>query len=322
MDAGPGPEAATTPQVEATAPIPSAPADVQPVPGAGTRPSSGRAQRTERAHQGDETMAVAAFPPVRVPVTGQAPIVPTMERPQGSGGRRNSGRRLTVLVIVLAAIVLVGAAVGATYAVTSKNSHAQGAATTTTRPHSTSTTVNSLNSTGSRHSAGYKSSSGSREKSTTTTTSTGNERSAATALSALLSQSVADRSEINSASEDVAACGPTLGKDAATFQAAATSRQELLAQLSTLPSSSTLPPQLIQTLTSAWNASEQVDDDYAQWASSDEVGGCTPGGTTNPYFQAAETPNTQATQAKQSVANLWNSIAQMFNLPTYQWDQL
>lgn len=256
----------------------------------------------------DRTTAVVPTPPVRVPVTGQLPVVPTAARPTG-GSRSDSGRRLTVLVVALAAIVLVGAAVGVTYAVTSKNSHGEGSVTTTSRPHSTSTSVNSVKSTGTT-------------EQTTTTTSPDVERSAAVALSSLLSQSVADRSEINAASEDVAACGSTLEKDASTFQAAAASRQSLLSQLTALPGSSSLPPQLIQTLTSAWNASEQVDDDYAQWASSEEAGGCTPGGTTNPYFQAAETPNTQATQAKQSVANIWNPVAQTYNLPTYQWDQL
>ena len=77
---------------------------------------------------------------------------------------------------------------------------------------------------------------------TTTTTGLLSQQQAAQALSALLSQSVVDRSEINAASNDVTSCGPTLSQDSQTFATAASSRQSLLSQLASLPGVSALPP--------------------------------------------------------------------------------
>ena len=144
---------------------------------------------------------------------------------------------------------------------------------------------------------------------------------AAQALSALLATSVTDRSSINAASNDVAACGPNLSQDQQTFETAASSRQSLISQLSTLQGVSTLPAAMVQSLSSAWQASEQVDQDYATWAS-DEFSGCTPNGTSNQSYQDALTPNQQATQAKMAFASAWDPIATTYNLATYQWDQL
>ena len=86
------------------------------------------------------------------------------------------------------------------------------------------------------------------------------------ALATLLTQSVADRSDINAASNDVTSCGPSLAQDGQVFESAAGSRQQLITQLSTLSGASTLPSTMIQDLTDAWQASAQVDDDYARWA--------------------------------------------------------
>ena len=117
-------------------------------------------------------------------------------------------------------------------------------------------------------------------------------------------------------------CGPTLSQDSRSFATAASSRQSLLTQLSTLPGVTVLPPQMVQSLTSAWQASEQVDEDYASWASSEFANGCVPNSTSNTYYQDADIPNQEATTDKQTFANLWNPIATEYSLPTYQWNQL
>jgi hypothetical protein len=158
--------------------------------------------------------------------------------------------------------------------------------------------------------------------STTTTTLLLNQQQAARTLSALLIQSVIDRSEINAASNDVTSCGPTLSQDSQTFDTAASSRQSLITQLSSLPGVSALPPQVVQSLTSAWQASEQVDEDYASWASNEFANGCVPNDTSNTYYQDADAPNQEATTDKQTFAKLWNPIATKYGLTTYQWNQL
>jgi hypothetical protein len=209
---------------------------------------------------------------------------------------------------VVGVVVALGIAVGVTYLLTSKKATPT-ATVPTTQPVHHSTVV---------HDKAAKA----RATTTTTTTARAEEQIAARALSALLTQSVVDRSDITNASNDVSSCGPTLANDAKTFETAAASRQSLLSELSGLTDESTLPPTMIQTLTMAWQASEQVDDDYSSWASAEYAQGCVPDDTSNPYFQAAGTPNTQATQYKQNFVNAWNPIATEYGLATYQWDQL
>jgi hypothetical protein len=147
------------------------------------------------------------------------------------------------------------------------------------------------------------------------------EQQAAEALATLLTQSVADRSAINAASDDVAACG-NLSQDEQTFNNAATSRQNLISSLASLQNASALPASMIQSLNAAWQASEEVDQDYAGWASDEESNGCTPNDTSDENYQAAEGPNQTATQNKMAFATAWDAIAPTYNLSTYQWNQL
>ena len=42
----------------------------------------------------------------------------------------------------------------------------------------------------------------------------------------------------------------------------------------------------------------------------------------DPNYQAAVTPNQQATQNKMAFAALWDPIATQYNLTAYQWNQL
>jgi len=148
------------------------------------------------------------------------------------------------------------------------------------------------------------------------------EQTAAQHLSQLLTQSISDRSKIVSAFNDVDTCGSGLAGDAQTFQQAATSRQNLLSQLGALPDASALPPQLLQSLTAAWQASVTADQDYAGWASDENSHGCRANDTADAHYQATVAPNQQATTDKTTFVGRWNPIATKYGLPTYQQDQL
>lgn len=144
------------------------------------------------------------------------------------------------------------------------------------------------------------------------------EQVAAQDLSQLLTQSASDRSAIIAAVNDVNACGSDLAADAQTFQGAASSRQDLLSQLSTLQDSSALPGQMLQDLNDAWQASVQADQDFAGWANDENSNGCTPDDSSDSNYRAATGPDDQATAAKQAFVNLWNPIASQYGLPAYQ----
>ena len=148
------------------------------------------------------------------------------------------------------------------------------------------------------------------------------EQQAATALAGLLSQSSSDRTAIQQAYNDVSNCGPQLSQDQQTFQNAATSRQGLIRQLSKLPGAAALPAAMLSDLSGAWQASEQADQDYAQWASDQSANGCMQQAYSDPAYTAAATPNNQATADKASFTALWNPIAQQYGLTTYNQGDL
>jgi eukaryotic-like serine/threonine-protein kinase len=157
---------------------------------------------------------------------------------------------------------------------------------------------------------------------TTSAPSESPQQQAAKSLSALLAQSVTDRIAIVNAVNDVSECGPSLDHDAQTFQNSATSRQNLLTQLANMPDRSALPSPMLQSLTSAWQASIQADRDFAQWAQYEASQGCTPNDHSDPNYQAAAGPDGQATTDKKAFVSRWNPIAEQYSLPTYQWSQL
>jgi hypothetical protein len=148
------------------------------------------------------------------------------------------------------------------------------------------------------------------------------EQQAANNLAGLLAQSVKDRSSIQAAVNDVNACGPTLSQDAQTFQNAASSRQQLLSQLSSLQGRSALPAAMLQSLTGAWQASAAADQDLGKWAQDEAAKGCVPNDQADANFQAAAGPDGQATTSKKAFVGQWNPIASQYGLTTYQWNQL
>jgi hypothetical protein len=145
---------------------------------------------------------------------------------------------------------------------------------------------------------------------------------AAQNLAGLLSQSVSDRSAIVAAVKDVNNCGSNVNQDSQTFQSAATSRQNLLNQLASLPGGAALPSNMLAALNSAWQNSIRADQDFAKWAQ-DESASCTAGSeTTDTNAVAATGPDNQATTDKQTFVGIWNPIATEYQLTTYQWNQL
>ncbi|HEX3542056.1 MAG TPA: serine/threonine-protein kinase [Acidimicrobiales bacterium] len=145
----------------------------------------------------------------------------------------------------------------------------------------------------------------------------------AQALNTLLGRSSSDRSAIVMATQDIGTCG-SLSLDQATLDAAAQSRQTLLNQLAQLnvsqvPNASTL----MSTLTSAWHASLQSDNNYAAWANDLEVGGgCAAPASADPNWQAARASDAQATAAKNGFVATWNPIAAAYGLPQYTQAQI
>jgi hypothetical protein len=154
------------------------------------------------------------------------------------------------------------------------------------------------------------------------TTGPPSEQAAAQSLSRLLTQSISDRSAILSAYNDVNTCSPRLAQAAQTFQQAATSRQNLLARLGTLPGASALPSRLLQSLTGAWQASVAADQDYAAWARDESAQCCRAHDTANAHYQATSEANREATTDKTAFTGLWNPIAVRYGLPAYRQDEL
>ena len=147
-------------------------------------------------------------------------------------------------------------------------------------------------------------------------------RQVAARLSGLLALSVTDRAAVTGAAEDVRGCGPSLRQDAGTFARAATSRQHLLSLLASLPGRPLLPAAMLQDLTSAWQASAQVDTDLARWTQDNIARGCHRNSRSDASLRASDIPEDRATAGKQAFATLWNPIARQYGLTTYQPTQL
>jgi hypothetical protein len=146
------------------------------------------------------------------------------------------------------------------------------------------------------------------------------ERSAATALAALLAQSVTDRDTIVSAVGAVNHCTSAVSQAPAQFQEGATSRQKLLKQLASLPGRSELSAGMLRELTTAWQASATVDTDLSKWARDEVSTSCHDHNDAN--LAASDGPDVQATDAKSAFVSTWNSIAARYGLTRYSTSQL
>jgi hypothetical protein len=147
-------------------------------------------------------------------------------------------------------------------------------------------------------------------------------RQVAVRLSGLLAQSVTDRAAVIGAAEDVRGCGPSLRQDARTFARAASSRQHLLSLLATLPGRPLLPAAMVKDLSSAWQASAQVDTDLARWTQDNIARGCNRNSRSDSSLRASYIPEGRATAGKRAFATLWDPIARQYGLTAYQRNQL
>lgn len=209
--------------------------------------------------------------------------------PGGRGPRSRMPRRLVPVILAcgLAVVVVVALLL---------SSHGNSSSTNTTAGTTTSPTA------------------------TPTVTSDAAFKQAATRLAALLPQSGTDRGDVVNAVTSAQAC-KTLPKDAQTFNTAAKNRQNLLARLASLPGRSALPPALISSLTSAWQASAEVDTDLGKWATT-AIAHCHKGNPKDPNLTASAGPDGQATSGKRAFVKQWNPIAKRYGLPTYTIYQL
>jgi hypothetical protein len=243
--------------------------------------------------------------PFTNPYSDPPPMQPDLALPRGHTDLAEpSGRRPRWLIAACLAVLLVG---GAAAAFLVLHRHASSPPDTRAAAQHVSKHVSKHPTFGS---------------STTAASAQPPEQQAADSLSVLLAQSVTDRSSIVSAVNDVNACGPSLNQDATTFQNAAASRQNLLTQLGNIQDRAALPTPMIQALTSAWQASIQADQDYAQWTQDEVSKGCVPNDHSDPSYQAVSGPDGQATTDKKAFVSSWNPIAEQYGLPTYQWSQL
>lgn len=144
---------------------------------------------------------------------------------------------------------------------------------------------------------------------------------AAATVAAMLQRSVSDRAAIKTAYDKVLACDPKMASAPQVFTSAATSRQQLLTSLGTMPGRAALPPALLSDLTQAWQASIAADQAFSQWAN-DELANCTPNDTGSAAYQATVTPDNNATKYKTLFVAQWNPLAAKYGLTQYQQGQL
>jgi Protein kinase domain len=147
-------------------------------------------------------------------------------------------------------------------------------------------------------------------------------RQAAQALAVLLAQSGTDRAAVTQAVGAVADCSPGLSQDEAIFSNAASSHQALLGKLAALADRSALPASMLQDLTTAWQASGEADQDFAEWTQDEISHGCSTNYQSDASYRAAMVPDDQATKDKKAFAALWTAIANEYGLPSYQYNQI
>ncbi|WP_175420806.1 hypothetical protein [Streptomyces griseus] len=139
----------------------------------------------------------------------------------------------------------------------------------------------------------------------------------AEALDKLLADSNNSRAAVISAVEKIKNC-TALDQAATDLKGAAAQRRDLVTRLDGLAVDQ-LPDNagLKSSLTKAWRASAQADDEYAAWAGQAKHGKkvCKGGKARSTDAKArADAASGEATQAKQEASGLWNAIAEKYAL--------
>jgi len=252
---------------------------------------------------------------------GRPPLGPPSEPFQGPTrqpprrhDRDRSSTPLALWVILLVLLLGGGAAAGLLIAHPFSHPSIRQAASTGTKPTASG-------GGGTAPASPAASTSPAASPSASTSASAVTEQQAAANVAAMLKQSVSDRAAINAAYNEVLACDPKMSSAPQVFTSAATSRQQLLTSLGTMPGRAALPPALLSDLTQAWQASIAADQAFAQWAN-DELANCTPNDTGSAAYQATKTPDNNATKYKTAFVAQWNPLAARYNLTQYQQGQL
>lgn len=214
--------------------------------------------------------------------------------------KRRTGRIVTAICV--GAAVLIAAGIGA-YALVGRSptsNHTDAASSSSSSHHKTALATTTT-----------------MASNTTTTTVISSTQQQANGLNALLDQSSADRSQVQGATQQIAAC-TDLSQAQQVLRSAASSRQTLINELGQLQVSE-LPnaERLISTLNLAWQNSAASDNAYANWGADEDAKftGCTMNDTSDGSYVAAQSTDQMASSAKQSFISLWNPIALQYALP-------
>ncbi|WP_161789811.1 hypothetical protein [Streptacidiphilus neutrinimicus] len=245
-------------------------------------------------------------PPFRRPDFGGPQPPPAAYTGADEAPRRMSTGVMLAIVIVVAAVLGVGAVWGLGLG-RSSGSAGSGASPVASGGGSASgSTGGSAAPSGSPSGGASPSASGS---------ATAGAQAQAQAVDSLLSQSKGVRQSIGSAATDVSGC-TNLADAQGAFQNAANSRQSLANQATTLDVSQ-LPngAALLQQLAQAERDSANADNAYASYAGSlASSGTCTPNA---PLPQSVTAANTTATNDKNAFVVEWDQIAAQYGLPSW-----
>jgi len=159
---------------------------------------------------------------------------------------------------------------------------------------------------------------------TTTTTAAVSPQSQAAALTSLLQSAPQDRSRLQVAIDAIegsvnshAGCQANVATAVSEIQQVASNRQILLQQLSST-SLSSLPrgESLTYDLRSSWMISERIDQDFSQWALTEQENNCNLSDSDIPSYQATDVLDPKSTAIKTVFVNLWNPIARNMGQPS------
>lgn len=141
-------------------------------------------------------------------------------------------------------------------------------------------------------------------------------------LTQILQKSMAGRSNIDRAVDQVRTC-TAVSEAIATMNSVTANREELLAALDSTPVDA-VPDgsSLVAKLRHALQLSHDSDQVWVSWATSEQSNGCSEG-EDNAYYQQVTVMNLTVAQAKSDFLNDWNSqIAPAYGAPTFTTSQI
>ncbi|MEP9384011.1 hypothetical protein [Nocardioides sp. KR10-350] len=143
----------------------------------------------------------------------------------------------------------------------------------------------------------------------------------ARSISALLADSMNDKSDIQDAASDLTACRG-IDKAVRTFTTAAASRGRLVRQIGRLDTGK-LPgsARVVAQLSEAWTASKKADLAFAAWGRSMHKTKKSCHSDHGAQRRAVD-QSVKSHAPKRAAARAWNPIATRYGLPTVAWKQL